>query len=222
MGVNPKKRARAPEAPQSQEREEGPSTEPANPPLERPDSTPGGAKEGSQVQTEEPPRLLKQGGMAKYYRKLARKAAKKAKLEKGKQTVKAPEEPGAKTSEENKEERGGGGTERGLEVGVEGNELLIYTHQIGEKAEILRREEGRAENEKERAQRSWRLEIERQSRRKTRLKKKGGAGSRRWEMERQLGRRASLKRTGGARSRRLAVWSLSSRRVQRKVVGRRT
>jgi hypothetical protein len=34
--------------------------------------------------------------MAKYYRKLARKAAKKAKLEKGNQAVKAPEEPGAK------------------------------------------------------------------------------------------------------------------------------
>jgi hypothetical protein len=83
MGVKPKKKARASEAPHSQEREEGPSTEPTNPPLERPDSTPGGAKEGSQVQTEEPPRLFKPGGMAKYYRKLARKAAKKAKLEKG-------------------------------------------------------------------------------------------------------------------------------------------
>jgi hypothetical protein len=81
MGVKPKKRARAREAPQSQEREEGPATEPTNPPPERPDSTPGGAKEGSQVQTEEPPRLFKPGGMAKYYRKLARKAAKKAKLE---------------------------------------------------------------------------------------------------------------------------------------------
>jgi hypothetical protein len=30
---------------------------------------------------------------------------------------------------------------------VEGNELLIFTQQIGEKAEILRREEGRADNE---------------------------------------------------------------------------
>jgi hypothetical protein len=38
--------------------------------------------------------------------------------------------------------------ERGLEVGVEGNELLIFTQQIGEKAEILRREEGRADIEK--------------------------------------------------------------------------
>jgi hypothetical protein len=47
MGVKPKKRARAREAPQSQEREEGRATEPTNPPPERPDSTPGGAKEGS-------------------------------------------------------------------------------------------------------------------------------------------------------------------------------
>jgi hypothetical protein len=127
MGVKPKKRARAREAPQSQEREEGPATKPTNPPPKRPDSTPGGAKEGSQVQTEKPPRLFKPGGMAKYYRKLARKAAKKAKLEKGNQAVKAPEEPGAKTSEEHKVEGGGEGTERGLEVGVKGNELLIYT-----------------------------------------------------------------------------------------------
>jgi hypothetical protein len=80
--------------------------------------------------------------MANYYRKLARKAAKKAKLEKRNQAVKAPEEPGAKTSEEHKVEGGGEGTERGLEVGVEGNELLIYTQQIGEKVEILRTEEG--------------------------------------------------------------------------------
>jgi hypothetical protein len=85
--------------------------------------------------------------MVKNYRKLARKAAKKAKLEKANQAVKAPEEPGAKTSEEHKVEGGGEGTERGLEVGVEGNELLIFTQQIGEKAEILRRKEGRAENE---------------------------------------------------------------------------
>jgi hypothetical protein len=85
--------------------------------------------------------------MAKYYRKLARKAAKKAKLEKENQAVKTPEKPGAKTSEEHKVERGGEGTERGLEVGVEGNELLIYTQQIGEKAEILRTEEGRVDNE---------------------------------------------------------------------------
>jgi hypothetical protein len=110
MGVKPKKRARTRKAPQSQEREEGPATEPTNPPPERPDSTPGGAKEGSQVQTEEPPRIFKPGGMAKYYRKLARKAAKKAKLKKGNQAVKAPEEPGAKTSEEHKVE--GGGRER--------------------------------------------------------------------------------------------------------------
>jgi hypothetical protein len=68
-------------------------------------------------------------------------------LEKGNQAVKAPEEPGAKTSEEHKVEGWGEGTERGLEVGVEGNELLIYTQQIGEKAEILRTEEGRADNE---------------------------------------------------------------------------
>jgi hypothetical protein len=32
-------------------------------------------------------------------------------------------------------------------VGVEGNALLMFTQQIGEKAEILRREEERAENE---------------------------------------------------------------------------
>jgi hypothetical protein len=110
MSVKPKKRARAPKAPQSQEREEGPATEPTNPPPKRPDSTPGGAKEGSQVQTEKPPRLFKPGGMAKYYRKLAWKAAKKAKLEKENQAVKAPKEPGAKTSEEHKVE--GGGRER--------------------------------------------------------------------------------------------------------------
>jgi hypothetical protein len=149
MGVKPKKRARAQEAPQSQEREEGPATEPTNLPPKRPDSTPGGAKEGSQVQTEEPPRLFKSGGMAKYYRKQARKAAKKAKLEKENHAVKAPEEPGAKTSEEHKVEGGGEGTERGLEVGVEENELLIDTQQIGEKAEILRTKEGRADNEEE-------------------------------------------------------------------------
>jgi hypothetical protein len=110
MGVKPKKRVRAPEAPHRQEREERPSTEPTNAPLERPDSTPGGANGGSQVQTEEPPRLFKPGGMAKYCRKLARKAAKKAKLEKGNQAVKALEEPGAKTSEEHKLK--GGGRER--------------------------------------------------------------------------------------------------------------
>jgi hypothetical protein len=34
-----------------------------------------------------------------------------------------------------------------LEVGVAGNKLLIYTQQIGEKPEILRTEEGRADNE---------------------------------------------------------------------------
>jgi hypothetical protein len=50
---------------------------------------------------------------------------------------------------------------------------------------------------KERAQRSRRWKIERQSRSRTSLKKKGGARSRRWEMERQLGRRTSLKRTRG-------------------------
>jgi hypothetical protein len=122
MGVKPKKRARAPKAPQSQEKEEGPSLKPTNPPRESPDSTPGGAKEGSQVQTEELPRLFKPGGMAKYYRKLARKAAKKAKLKKGNQAVKASEEQGAKTSEEDKVEGRGEETEKGLEVGVEGNE----------------------------------------------------------------------------------------------------
>jgi hypothetical protein len=37
MGVKPKKRARAREAPHSQEREEGPATEPTNPPPKRPD-----------------------------------------------------------------------------------------------------------------------------------------------------------------------------------------
>jgi hypothetical protein len=63
--------------------------------------------------------------------------------------VKAPEEPGAKTSEKHKVEGGGEGTDRGLEVGVEGNELLMFTQQIGEKAEILRTEEGRADNEEE-------------------------------------------------------------------------
>jgi hypothetical protein len=105
-----------------------------------------GNKGGITSSTEEPPRLFKPGGMAKYYRKLAR-TPKKAKLEKENQAVKAPEEPGAKTSEEHKVEGGGKGTERGLEVGVEGNELLIYTQQIGEKTEILRTEEGRADNE---------------------------------------------------------------------------
>jgi hypothetical protein len=34
-----------------------------------------------------------------------------------------------------------------LEVGVEGNELLIYTQQIGEKVEILKTQEGRADDE---------------------------------------------------------------------------
>jgi hypothetical protein len=146
-GRETEEKARASEAPKSQEREEGPATEPTNPLPKRPDSTPEGAKEGSQVQTKQPPRLFKPGSMAKYYRKLARKAAKKAKLEKENQAVKAPEEPGAKRSEEHKVEGRGEGTERGLEVGVEGNELLIYTQQIGEKAEILRTEEGRADNE---------------------------------------------------------------------------
>jgi hypothetical protein len=61
--------------------------------------------------------------------------------------VKALEGLGEKTSEEHKVEGGGGGTGRGLKVGVEGNELLIFTRQIGEKAEILRIEEGRADNE---------------------------------------------------------------------------
>jgi hypothetical protein len=59
--------------------------------------------------------------------------------------------PGAKTSEQHKVEGGGKGTERGLEqVGVEGNGLLIFTQELGEKAEILRKEEEapvRAENE---------------------------------------------------------------------------
>jgi hypothetical protein len=48
---------------------------------------------------------------------------------------------------EHKVEGGGKGTERGLEVGAEGNALLIFTQQIGEKGEILRREEERAEDE---------------------------------------------------------------------------
>jgi hypothetical protein len=48
--------------------------------------------------------------MAKFYRKLVRKAAKKAKLEKENQAVKAPKEPEAKTSEEHKVEGGGEGT----------------------------------------------------------------------------------------------------------------
>jgi hypothetical protein len=51
-----------------------------------------------------------------------------------------------------------------LKVGVEGNALLIFTQQIGEKAEILKRER---RMKKERAQRSRRWEIERQSRRRS-------------------------------------------------------
>jgi hypothetical protein len=54
-GLPQKKRARAAEAPQSQEREEGPSTEPTNSPLKSRNSPPGGAKQGSQLQTEQAP-----------------------------------------------------------------------------------------------------------------------------------------------------------------------
>jgi hypothetical protein len=150
-GLKLKKRARAPEAPQSQEREEGPSTEPTNAPLKSRNSTPGGAKQGSQLQTEQPPWRFKPGGIDKYLRRLAQKESKKAKVEKGIQAVKAPEEPGAKTSEQHKVEGGWEGTERGLEqVGVKGSGILIFTQELGEKAEILRREEEgpvRAENE---------------------------------------------------------------------------
>jgi hypothetical protein len=60
-------------------------------------------------------------------------------LEKGIQAEKAPGEPGAETSEQDKVEGGGEGMARGLEqVGVEGSGVLIYTQQLGEKAEILR------------------------------------------------------------------------------------
>jgi hypothetical protein len=125
-GLPQKKRARAAEAPQSQEREEGPSTEPTNPPLKSRNSPPGGAKQGSQLQTEQAPRGFTPRGLDKYPRRLARKAAKKAKLEKGIQAVKAPGEPEAKASEQHKVEGGGEGTERGLEqVGVEGGGILI-------------------------------------------------------------------------------------------------
>jgi hypothetical protein len=82
-GLPQKKRTRAAKAPQSQEREEGPSTEPTNPPLKSRDSPPGGAKQGSQLQTEQAPRGFTPRGLDKYLRRLARKAAKKAKLEKG-------------------------------------------------------------------------------------------------------------------------------------------
>jgi hypothetical protein len=70
-------------------------------------------------------------------------------LEKRIQAEKAPREPGAKTSEQHKVEGGGEGRERGLEqVGVEGSGILIFTHQLGEKAEILRTEAlGGMENE---------------------------------------------------------------------------
>jgi hypothetical protein len=81
-GLPQKKRARAAEAPQSQEREEGLLTEPANPPLKSRNSPPGGAKQGSQLQTEQAPRGFTPRGLDKYLRRLARKAAKKAKLEK--------------------------------------------------------------------------------------------------------------------------------------------
>jgi hypothetical protein len=84
MGVKPKKRARAREAPQSQEREEGPATEPTNPLPERPDSTPGGAKEGSQVQTEEPPRLFKPGGHGQVLQEASTEGGEKCKVGKGK------------------------------------------------------------------------------------------------------------------------------------------
>jgi hypothetical protein len=62
-------------------------------------------------------------------------------LEKGIQAVKATGEPEAKASEQHKVEGGGEGTERGLEqVGGAGAGILIFTHQLGEKAEILRTE----------------------------------------------------------------------------------
>jgi hypothetical protein len=218
-GRETEERARAWEAPQSQKREEGPATEPTNPPPKRPDSTPGGAKEGSQVQTEEPPCLFKPGGMAKYYKKLARKA----KLEKGNQAVKAPEEPGAKTSEEHKVEGGGEGTERGLEVGVEGNELLIYTQQTGEKAEILRTEEGRADNEEGKGPEESEMGKREAVKAEDKPEEEGrGNEPEMGDGKAVGGRRTSLKRTRGARSQRLAVRSLSSRRVQMKIVRRRT
>jgi hypothetical protein len=76
-------------------------------------------------------------------------------VEKGVQAVKAPEVPGAKASEQHKVEGRGEGTERGREQvgwewGLEGSGILIFTQELGEKAEILRREEEapmRAENE---------------------------------------------------------------------------
>jgi hypothetical protein len=148
-GLPQKKRTRAAEAPQSQEREEGPSTEPTNPPLKCQNSPTGGAKEGAQLPTEHAPRGFTPRGLDKYLRRQARKAAKKAKLEKGIHAEKAPGEPGAQTSEQHKVEGGGEGMERGLEqVGVERSGVLIYIQQLEEKAEILRTEAPvRVENE---------------------------------------------------------------------------
>jgi hypothetical protein len=64
----------------------------------------------------------------------------------------ATEEPGAKPSEQHKVEGGGDGTERRLDkVGVESSGLLILAHELGEKEDIVMREEEalvKAENEK--------------------------------------------------------------------------
>jgi hypothetical protein len=74
-------------------REKGPAKETTNAPLKRKNSPQGGAKQGSQLQTEQLPRMFKPGGMEKYFSRLARKASKKAKVETECQEVKAPEEP---------------------------------------------------------------------------------------------------------------------------------
>jgi hypothetical protein len=69
------------------------------PPAQKPKLNTRGGKAGVRASDGAATRRFKPGGIDKYLRRLARKASKKAKLEKGIQAVKAPEEPGSKTGE---------------------------------------------------------------------------------------------------------------------------
>jgi hypothetical protein len=71
-------------------------------------------------------------------------------------------------------------------VGVEWGGILIFTHQLGEKAEILRTEAPvRVGNEEGKGRKESKMGDGEAVMRRTSRQKKKGARSRRWEMERQ-------------------------------------
>jgi hypothetical protein len=119
------------------------------PPAQKPKLTTGGGKAGVTASDGAGTPRIHAKGPRQVSEEASTKGGKKGKVGKGIQAVKAPGEPGAKTSEQHKVEGGGEGTERGSEqVGEEGSGILIFTQQLEEKAEILRTEAPmRVENE---------------------------------------------------------------------------